>query len=165
VKSRRFEEKGGRRGGTQLIPTYFRTPIPNEFQKATPYNAARSLTGSRPHRKPPREFLQFCSRSCPCSLKTMPVRHGDVRAAACPPASNCTGLAAQTEKSPRTDTTISTPGRGEHGLHHACLPGTAREFPATPVFPNAPSNRPRVRAYTSNAGASTSRRATGHKPS
>jgi hypothetical protein len=40
VKTRTFEEKGGRRGGTQLIHTHFSTPIPNEFQKATPYNAA-----------------------------------------------------------------------------------------------------------------------------
>ena len=53
MKSRRFEEKGGRRGGTQLIHIHFRTPIPNEFQKATPYNAARPLTGSCPHRKQP----------------------------------------------------------------------------------------------------------------
>jgi hypothetical protein len=38
-KSRRFEEKGGRRGGTQSIYTHFCTPIHNEFQKATPHNA------------------------------------------------------------------------------------------------------------------------------
>ena len=123
------------------------------FQAQFSLNNASAIPHAVTRSRPPETFLQFCSRGCLYDPQTKPVHH--VQAG--PTCFICTGLSAETEESPRTNTTQSLPrsGGGRRArTHQTCLPGTAREFPATPVFPNAPNNRPRVRVYTFNAGAS-----------